>query len=880
MADQDPGQAGRARGRARGRGTLASEMLALRLGERRPGELCPAGRGGGRGVSEASSSVSSFSSSSAPGTSSLSSPHTAGTHSSHSSDLVPVELGRGATRGHRDRVKMLSSIPENLSTKKGSGGSSIDVIANYFSLVQRPDWKLYQYKVEYTPDIEDPKVRKALLYQHKEKVPKFLTDGFRLDTTVRLNADNTDLLLTSTKSQDSSQVVIKLKYVGEILPSDYAYLQFYNIVLRAAMEKLELELIRRDYYDPKAAVVMKNYKLEIWPGYVTSIRQHEKNVLLCCEISNKILRTDTVLDQMEELHRRGGSTTSFRSTVEKALLGAIVMTRYNNKTYRVDEIAWDKTPSDEFEGRNGEKRSYMKYYAERYNRTIRDAKQPLLISIAKVRDERASQTGPIYLVPELCNMTGLSEEQRSNFQMMKALGAYTRQEPKKRMETLKKFSQRISGHPGIRKDLEDWGLKFSTELETFKARVLPPEKILGGKNSSTSYTLDNADWSKCFRKWESVSAKSLASWAVVYCMKDELATKEFLASLYKVAPSLGMTIKPPKMIGISDYKPSTYLTSLDKVLDLKPELVMVVVPNNKGEHYAVIKKKLCLDVPTPSQVVTATVLNKTKGLMSVATKVAIQINCKLGGEPWAVKMPLKGTMVIGYDTYHDTVSKGRSVGAVVASLNDSMTKYVSIANIHSSNDQELHDNLCPAIVTALRKYNDLNGCLPVRIIIYRDGVGDGQIPYVMEHEVKSIRDTLLRAGLQEKDLKFTFIVVSKKINTKIIKKEGTTQSNPPSGTIVDDVVTLPERYDFFLVSQSVTQGTVNPTSYNVIHDSSGLEPDKVQRLTYKLAHLYYNWPGTVRVPAPCQYAHKLAFLVGETLHNTPKGGLENFLYYL
>ena len=47
-------------------------------------------------------------------------------------------------------------------------------------------------------------------------------------------------------------------------------------------------------------------------------------------------------------------------------------------------------------------------------------------------------------------------------------------------------------------------------------------------------------------------------------------------------------------------------------------------------------------------------------------------------------------------------------------------------------------------------------------------------------------------------------------------------SNPPSGTIVDDVVTLPERYDFFLISQSVRQGTVNPTSYNVIEDNSGL----------------------------------------------------------
>jgi len=24
------------------------------------------------------------------------------------------------------------------------------------------------------------------------------------------------------------------------------------------------------------------------------------------------------------------------------------------------------------------------------------------------------------------------------------------------------------------------------------------------------------------------------------------------------------------------------------------------------------------------------------------------------------------------------------------------------------------------------------------------------------------------------------------------------------------------------------------------------------RLSYKLTHMYYNWPGTIRVPAPCQ----------------------------
>lgn len=60
------------------------------------------------------------------------------------------------------------------------------------------------------------------------------------------------------------------------------------------------------------------------------------------------------------------------------------------------------------------------------------------------------------------------------------------------------------------------------------------------------------------------------------------------------------------------------------------------------------------------------------------------------------------------------------------------------------------------------------------------------------------------------------------------------------------------RYDFFIVSQHVRQGTVSPTHYIVIHDESGWSEDNIQQLTYKMTHLYYNWPGTIRVPAPCQ----------------------------
>ena len=59
-------------------------------------------------------------------------------------------------------------------------------------------------------------------------------------------------------------------------------------------------------------------------------------------------------------------------------------------------------------------------------------------------------------------------------------------------------------------------------------------------------------------------------------------------------------------------------------------------------------------------------------------------------------------------------------------------------------------------------------------------------------------------------------------------------SNPNPGTVADTEVTRPERYDFYLVSQSVRQGTVTPVSFNVVWDNSGLKPDHIQRLSYKV----------------------------------------------
>jgi PAZ domain. len=49
----------------------------------------------------------------------------------------------------------------------------------------------------------------------------------------------------------------------------------------------------------------------------------------------------------------------------------------------------------------------------------------------------------IYLVPELCRMTGLTDSMRTNFPLMKDLAKYTRLGPSQRVERLQKFNRRL-----------------------------------------------------------------------------------------------------------------------------------------------------------------------------------------------------------------------------------------------------------------------------------------------------------------------------------------------------------------------------------------------------------------------------------------------------
>ncbi len=117
------------------------------------------------------------------------------------------------------------------------------------------------------------------------------------------------MVVCSIREADQSQVELSIRLVAELAPTDVMYLQIYNIMIRKCLDGMGLEELGRHFYDYRQAIKIPAHRLELWPGYKTSMRNHERNVMLCVDTTHKVLRTDSCLDRMNAIRgeARGGN---------------------------------------------------------------------------------------------------------------------------------------------------------------------------------------------------------------------------------------------------------------------------------------------------------------------------------------------------------------------------------------------------------------------------------------------------------------------------------------------------------------------------------------------------------------------------------------------
>lgn len=474
---------------------------------------------------------------------------------------------------------------------------------------------------------------------------------------------------------------------------------------------------------------MAHRKVQIWPGFTTSIRQYEYDILLNSKIINKIMREETVYQVIRDCTNHG---KDYRERVMKLIIGTTVLTDYcKDKTYKVSDINWNLNPQSTFD-MQGHKESYANYFKNKYGLIIRDMKQPMLVVKPTAKNIRGGKGQIINLIPELCRLTGINDDMRRDHSFTREMAEKTRLDPRQTYDRVKSNIQRLSREERACSVLNMNRMTISDEPATVKATVLMKEVLLFGGGKQVPLT--DSEWTQHLETNKMYKTMQLTNWHFVYPREEESTRDDFLRIFKDVATRLSMPLDPPNIHEVKNEK-SSYIGTLEKIMRRDPLIIIVLVSaRSVPDLYKVIKiTTLSGSRPVPVQVVNAKTWNEKQAqILSIATKIVVQVNCKVGGIPWKVDLKLSGLLIVGFDVSHDLRNKKKSYGAMVASLNPNAENggyFFSAVDKHENGGQ-LSVKLSDNIVKAIKVYAERNGnCLPKRILIYRDGVGDGQVSF-------------------------------------------------------------------------------------------------------------------------------------------------------
>ncbi|KAK0421940.1 argonaute-like protein [Armillaria borealis] len=400
----------------------------------------------------------------------------------------------------------------------------------------------------------------------------------------------------------------------------------------------------------------------------------------------------------------------------------------------------------------------------------------------------------------------------------------------------------------------------STEPLQVDARVLaPPVLAYGGKSRQKTITPNNGTWnmidkffyeSKAIIKWSLIIFEQKMKFNEAQCLQT---TKAFIDACRTVG------------IQVKDKPRTTWFNSQGAIEDVladaardKPTLIVAILPMNANHVYNKTKHFGDCVAGIPTQCMLAGKCFSAKP--QYFANVCLKLNVKLGGInviPSPESVPAltdvrHPTMIIGADVMHPLpgANDRPSFTAAVGSVDSHTAKYYTKMQVQKG-QQEITEDFQSMCKVSSAGFLSMDYCdyhknverkvqvKPERIIVYRDGVSEGQF--------KEVLDTILAV-----DAKITFIIVGKRSSHPVfpdgVLALQTDLRTVSAGTVVDRGVGHPTEFDFYLQSHGGLLGTSRPTHYSV-----SLNHD-LQSLTNALCYVYARSTRAVSIPAPVYYA--------------------------
>ncbi len=150
-----------------------------------------------------------------------------------------------------------------------------------------------------------------------------------------------------TSEYEEVKYTIEINWTLCIGEGDPDRLAFYKIFFNSLLKKIRYKQIGRNFFNPLQSKSMgPSYNIEIWPGFSSSLQLLESGVLLNIDMCHKIIRTDSVLDQINDIKAR--SRGDPRDEIKRALIGSTIMSSYNKRMYKIDDIDFNLSPAEKF----------------------------------------------------------------------------------------------------------------------------------------------------------------------------------------------------------------------------------------------------------------------------------------------------------------------------------------------------------------------------------------------------------------------------------------------------------------------------------------------------------------------------------------------------
>ncbi|GBB83836.1 hypothetical protein RclHR1_01050010 [Rhizophagus clarus] len=431
------------------------------------------------------------------------------------------------------------------------------------------------------------------------------------------------------------------------------------------------------------------------------------------------------------------------------------------------------------------------------------------------------------------------------------------------------------------------GMKVLPNLTTVDARVLESTDI---KYAGKTMKPINGQWNlKNMRFVE--SGERLEFWHVISFEQNrwmpENEAINFIENLARQCEQQGMNIaKVTRNMPAFQYLQYRGHESVKKAyndavkkLNRPPQMILFIIPGEKSpintELYETIKRVMDTDVGCLSQCVSVDSKRNFRSPQYCAN-LSMKMNLKLGGvnsnlPEENLRLPNGDEVLfLGADVTHPKDKTGRSICAVVGSLDNQAARYVTKYRDQERSGREEILKIDEMIKEILEEYCEYQQkkknikkneiVLPLSIIMYRDGVSESQFERVLKFELPKIKEACdkFRQGYKPKVI---FSVVGKRHHTRIYPinpqngNEADRNGNCLVGTVVDKKITHPTLNDFYLQSHYANQGTARPSHYTILHDDIKLTVDQFQSLSNTLCYNFQRATSSVSIPSPTYYAH-------------------------